>query len=165
MDRTQTIPYNLFLAPPQAASPAMHLLLVNVFDCLAISCLLYLLVVFRDHRRRRGMPYPPGPPPQPIIGNLIDFPKDTPWSAYTEMSKKYGMRIILWELVLPSLSPHSKATLFIFGFFLKSSSCCVHHQPSKISSRSEGKSTQIGLPCQSLKCTSRSGLFSDQLPC
>ncbi|KAF8498603.1 cytochrome P450 [Russula emetica] len=68
----------------------MQLLLINVFDCLAISCFLYLLVVFRDHRRRRGLPYPPGPPPRPIIGNLLDFPKDMPWSAYAEMSKKYG---------------------------------------------------------------------------
>ena len=82
------------LAPPQAASPAMQLLLINVFDCLAISWFLYLLVVFRDHRRRRGLPYPPGPPSRPIIGNLLDFPKDMPWSAYTEMFKSYGMRTI-----------------------------------------------------------------------
>ena len=73
----------------------MQLLLINFFDCLAISCLLYFLVVFRDHRRRRGLPYPPGPTLRPIIGNLLDFPKDTPWSAYAEMSKNYGMRTIL----------------------------------------------------------------------
>ncbi|KAF8498600.1 cytochrome P450 [Russula emetica] len=73
----------------------MQLLLINIFDCLAISCFLYLLVVFRDHRRRRGLPYPPSPPPRPIIGNLLDFPKDTPWSAYAEMSKKYAIKDLL----------------------------------------------------------------------
>src|SRR3984885_7635624 len=83
----------------------MQFFLINVFDCLAISCFLYLLFVFRDHRRRRGLPYPPGPSLQPIIGNLLDFPKDTPWSAYAEMSKKYGMRIILENLVAPKLKP------------------------------------------------------------
>jgi hypothetical protein len=137
----------------------MQLLLINLFNCLAISSFLYLLLVFRDHRRRRGLPYPPGPPSRPIIGNLLDFPKDMPWSAYAEMSKKYGMRIILGTLVLPSSNPHPKATLFVFAFFLRSSSCCVHYQPLRMSSRSEGKSTQKGLPCQSRKCTSCSGLF------
>jgi hypothetical protein len=68
----------------------MQFLLVNAFDCLAISLFLYLLVVFRDHRRRGGLPYPPGPPSWPIIGNLLDVPKDTPWIAYADMSKKYG---------------------------------------------------------------------------
>jgi hypothetical protein len=129
-------------------------LLINVFDCFVISCFLYLLVVFRDHRRRRGLPYPPGPPSRPIIGNLLDFPKDMPWSAYAKMSKKHGMCIILETLVLPSSNPHSKATLSVFAFFLRSSSCCAHYQPLRISSRSEGKSTRIGLPCQSRKCTS-----------
>ena len=142
----------------------MQLLLINVLDSLAISCFLYLLVVFRDHRKRRGLPYPPGPPSRPVIGNLLDIPKDIPWSAYAEMSKKYGTGVILGTLVLPSLNPHPKATLFVFAFSLKSSSSCVHRLPLRISSRNEGIFTQIGLPCQSRKCMSRSGLFSDQSP-
>ncbi len=68
----------------------MQLLLINAVDCLAISLFLYLLIVFRDHRRRGGLPYPPGPPPRPIIGNILDIPKDAPWIAYVNMSKKYG---------------------------------------------------------------------------
>ena len=158
-----------FLAPSQPATPAMQLLLgfINVFDCLAISCFLYLLVVFCDRRRRRVLPYPPGPPSRPIIGNLLDFPKDMPWSAYAEMSKKYGMPIILANgtLVRPILNPRFKATLFAFALFLRSSSCYLHYQPSRISSRSEAKSTQKGLPCQSWKCTSCRGLFSKRPPC
>ena len=70
-------------------SPPMS---INAFGCFAISLSLYLLVVFRDHRRRGGLPYPPGPPCLPIIGNLLDVPKDAPWSAYADMSKKYGRR-------------------------------------------------------------------------
>ena len=65
---------------------------INAFDCFTISLSLYLLVVFRDRRRRGGLPYPPGPPRLPIIGNLLDVPKDAPWSAYADMSKKYGRR-------------------------------------------------------------------------
>ncbi|KAI0273093.1 cytochrome P450 [Russula aff. rugulosa BPL654] len=63
---------------------------INAFDCLAISLSLYFLVRFRDHRRRGGLPYPPGPPSWPIIGNLLDVPTENPWSAYVDMSKKYG---------------------------------------------------------------------------
>jgi hypothetical protein len=79
--------------------------LINVFYCLAISCFLYLLVVFRDRRKRRGLPYPPGPPARPIIGNLLDFPQATPWKAYAEMSKKYGSAYYLWFTSSPQLKP------------------------------------------------------------
>ena len=67
-------------------------LLINV---LAFFVFLYLLVVFRDRKRRGGLPYPPGPPSRPIIGNLRDIPADAPWTAYADMSKKYGRRYIL----------------------------------------------------------------------
>ncbi|KAN0109867.1 cytochrome P450 [Russula decolorans] len=67
----------------------MHSLLINAIDCLATSLFIYLLFVFRDRRRRGGLPYPPGPPPRPIIGNILDIPKDTPWITYVDMSKKY----------------------------------------------------------------------------
>jgi hypothetical protein len=80
----------------------MQFLLINAFDCLAISIFLYLLVNFRDRRRRGGLSYPPGPPSRPIIGNLLDVPKDTPWSAYADMSKKYGMRNLLGTTFVPA---------------------------------------------------------------
>ncbi|KAI9507132.1 cytochrome P450 [Russula earlei] len=59
-------------------------------DFLAIFAFLYLLLDFRDHRRRRGLPYPPGPFCWPVIGNLLDVPKLSPWVAYADMSKKHG---------------------------------------------------------------------------
>jgi hypothetical protein len=66
----------------------------HAIDFLALFFFLYLLNVFRDHRRRRGLPYPPSPPPWPIIGNLLDVPKEAPWVAYRDLSKKYGRRNI-----------------------------------------------------------------------
>jgi hypothetical protein len=73
----------------------MQSLLINAIDCLAIFLFLYLLFVFRDHRRRGGLPYPPGPPPLPMIGNILDIPQDTPWTAYVDMSRKYGTHNII----------------------------------------------------------------------
>lgn len=54
--------------------------------------LLFLAAIraLRDHRRRGGRPYPPGPPPWPIIGNLFDIPNKFSWLAYTQFSKIYG---------------------------------------------------------------------------
>jgi hypothetical protein len=75
----------------QAAHPVMYLLV----NTLAFLFFLYLLPVLRDYRRRRGLPYPPGPPSRPIIGNLLDIPMDCPWTAYANMSKNYGRENIL----------------------------------------------------------------------
>ncbi|KAI9441787.1 cytochrome P450 [Lactarius indigo] len=63
---------------------------IAAVDAIMASLLLHLLIAFRDHKRRGGLPYPPGPKPWPIIGNLLDSPKQLPWIAYTEMSKKHG---------------------------------------------------------------------------
>ena len=36
----------------------------------------------------RNLPYPPGPKPLPIVGNIFDVTPDM--SAYQRMAKKYG---------------------------------------------------------------------------
>src|SRR6266576_4953820 len=81
----------------------MQSLLINAVDCLAISLFLYLFSVFRDNGRRGGLPYPPGPPPRPIIGNILDIPKDTPWITYVDMSRKYGTPNIIGDTCSPLL--------------------------------------------------------------
>jgi hypothetical protein len=95
----------------------MQFLLINAFDCLAISFFLYLLVNFRDRRRRGGLSYPPGPPSWPIIGSLLDVPKDTPWSAYADMSKKYGRRNILGDTGSPQLIPAFQGDIICLRIF------------------------------------------------
>jgi hypothetical protein len=83
---------------------------ISSFDFFVVSLFIYLLVVFRDHRRRRGLPYPPGPPRLPIIGNLLDVPKDAPWSAYADMSKKYGRREHSRNTCFGKLKPRFQGT-------------------------------------------------------
>ncbi|KAH8984171.1 cytochrome P450 [Lactarius hatsudake] len=82
--------------------------LVTAINCLALSSFFYILFAFRDHRRRRGSPYPPGPPSWPVIGNLLDVPKLSPWLAYANMSKKYGDVMcfqVLGQVVVVLCSP------------------------------------------------------------
>ncbi|KAI9428587.1 cytochrome P450 [Lactarius indigo] len=82
---------------------------IPIVDCLAASLFLYLFITLRDHRRRRGLPYPPGPRPLPAIGNILDVPKRSAWVAYGAMAKKYGDVVCLQVfghvvVVLSSLS-------------------------------------------------------------
>ena len=80
----------------------MQFLPISAVDCIALSLFFYLLIAFRDHRRRGGLSYPPGPLSRLMIGNLLDVPKGAPWIAYTDMSKKYGGRNILGSQAFPS---------------------------------------------------------------
>jgi hypothetical protein len=66
--------------------------LVNFFGALLF---LVALRAIRDYRRRGGLPYPPGPRPLPIIGNLLDIPRKFSWLAYTNFSKTHGNQAFL----------------------------------------------------------------------
>ena len=64
--------------------------LVFIVDIIASVSFFVVLLAFNDHRRRRGLPYPPGPWPLPLIGNLLDIPKEYSWLTYTRLSKVHG---------------------------------------------------------------------------
>jgi hypothetical protein len=65
--------------------------LTSILDVLVLIFSLAAFLAIRDYQRRQGLPYPPGPRPLPLIGNLFDIPKEFSWLSYTQLSKKYGM--------------------------------------------------------------------------
>ncbi|KAI0289331.1 cytochrome P450 [Russula brevipes] len=64
--------------------------LTAVIDLALLLTFLFAIQSFRDHRKRKGLPYPPGPRPLPVIGNLLDIPREFSWLTYTELAKKHG---------------------------------------------------------------------------
>lgn len=55
-----------------------------------------LLVLLWQYLRRetiypRNLPYPPGPKPLPLIGNLRDVPNGSQWLKFATLSQRYGL--------------------------------------------------------------------------
>jgi hypothetical protein len=55
----------------------------------AFAAFLALLVLKR-RAFHRTLPLPPGPKPLPLIGNLLDIPKEKVWLAYQSWNAQYG---------------------------------------------------------------------------
>ncbi|KAJ7680690.1 cytochrome P450 [Mycena polygramma] len=51
--------------------------------------------------RRQKRPRPPGPPALPLIGNLLQVPKDHAWKTYAAWAEKYGDVVYLEALGQP----------------------------------------------------------------
>ncbi|RPD54776.1 cytochrome P450 [Lentinus tigrinus ALCF2SS1-7] len=60
-------------------------------DLAAVAlCAAVLGIVWRHHARVRRSRLPPGPPPLPILGNILDVPRENSARAYQPLFDKYG---------------------------------------------------------------------------
>ena len=62
---------------------------------LILTVFFYTLSILR---KRRRLPYPPGPAPWPIVGNALEMPLERPWLKYGEWCKTYGEHLKLVNL-------------------------------------------------------------------
>jgi hypothetical protein len=67
----------------------------DILVYLTISLLPICAFMFMGLHRTSRLPLPPGPKPWPIIGNLLDLPKDKAWITYQSWSQQYGDVIYL----------------------------------------------------------------------
>jgi hypothetical protein len=89
--------------------------LTSTLYILVLVSSLAALFAFRDYQRRRGLPYPPGPRPLPLIGNLFDIPKEFSWLAYLRFSKKHGMIYFVVKGLLTEAMAGDVISFHVFG--------------------------------------------------
>ena len=136
-----------------------------VVDIVIVFIFFHHLFTFWG-RLRRGLPYPPGPKPWPIIGNLLDSLKGSQWTAYIEMSKEDGLGNVTarWCAPFTEASFHICQATFAASKFLGKLSYHSALCPwSKADSKSAWKFTQIVLLRQCNICCSWSLLGRSRL--
>lgn len=46
-----------------------------------------------------GLPFPPGPKPLPLLGNILDLPRKHEWETFTKWGRVYGTCFSLFYLL------------------------------------------------------------------
>jgi hypothetical protein len=63
----------------------------SLFDAgLGLALVFLLWKIVSRSRFSQSRTYPPGPKGWPIIGNLLEMPKEKAWTVFTQLSKEYG---------------------------------------------------------------------------
>lgn len=63
--------------------------LLSASNFLALGIFTWVLISLI--RRTTSGPLPPGPQRMPVIGNLLDMPKEREWVTWAEWGKRYGV--------------------------------------------------------------------------
>ena len=78
-------------APSQTLSPIDTPRASPTFVASALLLILVSAAVQYWSCSRAKSKFPPGPTPLPIIGNILDIPRNNPWKTFAEWGKIYGM--------------------------------------------------------------------------
>lgn len=70
---------------PQA--PEFTISSISIVAAASVAALLAWSLTYKAKSR---LPLPPGPKPRPLIGNLLDIPREKNWLAYHKLSEEYG---------------------------------------------------------------------------
>ncbi|KZT39769.1 cytochrome P450 [Sistotremastrum suecicum HHB10207 ss-3] len=77
------------------AEPVFSSWLSRLITAALIINILYTFVAWSRDRNARHLPLPPGPVGKPIIGNLLQVPREREWLTFIEWGKQFGPLIYL----------------------------------------------------------------------
>jgi hypothetical protein len=64
----------------------------NVLYFTPLCAVVVLAFIWNGRRTGTKLPFPPGPRGLPLLGNVLDIPRDIPiWRTFTTMAKKFSM--------------------------------------------------------------------------
>ena len=107
--------YSKFPFPTTRGAIIMPVIsLQSTVDILVLGSSLAAFFAIRGHKRKQ-LPYPPGPPPLPLIGNLLDIPKEFSWLSYAQLSKKHGMTYFVVNGLLTEAVTGDILSFHVFG--------------------------------------------------
>jgi hypothetical protein len=89
--------------------------LKSPLDILLIVFSVIVFLAVRIYQRRGRLPYPPGPRPLPLVGNLFDIPKEFSWLSYVQLSKKHGMVYFVGKATLTEGMAGDVLSFHVFG--------------------------------------------------
>ena len=69
------------------------------YDFLLAIVVGFTWLMMRAGKRRRLLPYPPGPKRLPVVGNLFSMPSQEEWVTYRKWSEQLGVRSCRLHLV------------------------------------------------------------------
>lgn len=83
-----------------------------------IALTTFILYLFlRKYAERRvnphGLPYPPGPKPLPIIGNVLDIARENEAQAYQQLAKEHGRYYVIYQLFASGLTRYPGDLVFL----------------------------------------------------
>ena len=62
--------------------------------CVFLTLLILTAALWRPRRR-----FHPGPKGIPVLGNVLDVPKDYAWLTYQDWSRRYGKQSHFWFVI------------------------------------------------------------------
>ncbi|KAH7909186.1 cytochrome P450 [Hygrophoropsis aurantiaca] len=65
-------------------------LAVYIVGAVSLATVLLIWISLYSSTNVSGLPFPPGPPQLPLLGNLLDINTAEPWTTYTAWREKYG---------------------------------------------------------------------------
>jgi hypothetical protein len=106
--------------------PSVHPLVPYVVG--AVSA-VFVFGWLNRRKSSNGLPLPPGPKPLPLIGNLLDMPKQKDWETYRAWNERYG-EVVYVEALGSKLVVLSSAT--VINELLERRSTIYSNRPSTV---------------------------------